>query len=312
MIKMNNQEKAPDIVVVGSIVADIPVTLPRDPMIGETLPVESIGLTLGGKAVNQGLQALKLGEAVLIIGKVGEDVLGTWVFDQFTKRGLDTRGLLQAGMTSCAIPMILPDSQYILHIPGANQLLTPEDIESTQDLWTAGKILLIQGEIPVSASIRAAQVAKRRGMVVICDPAPATVMTDQLLQLADILTPNSQELSMLCNSPTLSVEEQARQLWQRYPQLKALIVTLGSEGALLQTDSEMATRIAAPSVTTLDPTAAGDAFNGALAHSLAQGQSLYQAVELGCCAGALAASQKGSSISIASLTQILEMWGEVY
>jgi ribokinase len=208
--------------------------------------------------------------------------------------------------------MILPDSQYILHIPGANQLLTPEDIESTQDLWTAGKILLIQGEIPVSASIRAAQVAKRRGMVVICDPAPATVMTDQLLQLADILTPNSQELSMLCNSPTLSVEEQARQLWHRYPQLKALIVTLGSEGALLQTDSEMATRIAAPSVTTLDPTAAGDAFNGALAHSLAQGQSLYQAVELGCCAGALAASQKGSSISIASLTQILEMWGEVY
>lgn len=288
------------------------MTLPRDPIVGETLRVESIGLTLGGKAVNQGLQTAQLDDPVLIVGEVGEDILGAWALEQLLKRGFDMRGILQEGMTSCAVPVILPASQYILHVPGANQLLTPEDIQRTQHLWTTAKILLIQGEVPTVTSIQAAQIAKSRGMLIICEPAPATAMTRDLLQLADILTPNRQELSMLSNQPAHSVEEQAWIVWEMYPQLTASIVTLGDEGVLLHTQDRQTASIAAPVVTALDPTAAGDAFNGTLAYLLAKGLSLRHSTELGCCADALAASRKGSSASLASLSDIVKIWSEVY
>ncbi|WP_053959834.1 ribokinase [Sulfobacillus thermosulfidooxidans] len=302
----------PKIVVIGSIVVDLPLSLPRDPVLGETLLVDSIGLTLGGKAINQGLQAALCDEPVIIIGKVGEDILGHWVIDQMIQKGLDTQGILHSGITSCAVPVILPNAQYILQVPGANRFVTPEDILLTQDLWENAEILLLQGEIPIEASLTAAQIAKNRHMLVICDPAPATAITDELLKWVDVLTPNVQELAVLSHLDGATIEEQAEQVWVNHSHFRALIVTLGDEGVFIQTHDIPGQKIPAPTITALDPTAAGDAFNGALAHSIRHGLSWDKACEVGCCAGALAASQKGASISLPPLATISEMWAQFY
>ncbi|WP_020375306.1 ribokinase [Sulfobacillus thermosulfidooxidans] len=302
----------PKIVVIGSIVVDLPLTLPRDPILGETLLVDSIGLTLGGKAINQGLQAALCDEPVLVIGKVGEDILGHWVIDQMIDKGLDTQGILHSGITSCAVPIILPNAQYILQVPGANKFVTPDDIHETQELWENAEILLLQGEIPPMASLTAAQVAKKRNMLVICDPAPATAITDELLKWVDVLTPNAQELAVLAHLDGGTIEEQVRQVWLKHSHFRALIVTLGDEGVFIKTHDNPGDKIPAPTIKALDPTAAGDAFNGVLAYSIRHGLSWKKACQMGCCAGALAASQRGASISLAPLSSISKMWDQFY
>ena len=163
------------------------------------------------------------------------------------------------------MPVIESANQYILHVAGANADVTPEDVMFSHFLWEHAKILLVQGEIPAAASIQAAILMHRQDGLVICDPAPADSMTPELLPAADILTPNTQELHMLTHSATEDLSQQVARVWAEYPHLLMLIVTLRAEGVWFQQKGEEGVHMASPCVRAIDPTAAGDAFNGAFA-----------------------------------------------
>ena len=51
-------------------------------------------------------------------------------------------------------------------------------------------------------------------------------------------------------------------------------------------------------ITAVDTTAAGDAFNGALAVALAEGMSILEAARYGMAAGALACTKRGAQPSL--------------
>src|SRR5262249_52785868 len=78
---------------------------------------------------------------------------------------------------------------------------------------------------------------------------------------------------------------------------RVVILTLGEHGAFIATPDHMAPVPAFP-VTTVDTTAAGDAFNGALAVALSAGRPLDLAVRFANAAAGLACTQRGAQNSL--------------
>jgi ribokinase len=281
----------PEIIVVGSIVADLPLWLNRAPAPGETLIVRDSGLFAGGKGLNQAVQAARLGSQVLLVGMVGEDPMGDFLRREIRgELGTDAGiGASLRAMTSYAVPVIEPGGQYILHVPGANQSLTEEAVAQSALLWGTAKVLLVQGETTPEGTGAAMAEMLRRGGTIILDPAPVAGMTPALLEQATVLTPNAVEFAQLLHAEAVIDEPElgdaAAALLDRLPNLCTLLVTLGAEGVLVAQRGLDPVRVEAPRIEEVDPTAAGDAFNGALAWGLLQGWPMAQAVQLGVRAG---------------------------
>jgi len=262
----------------------------------------------GGKALNQAAQVARLGGHVVLVGAVGADALGAVLLAAIRSEMKESGGVvtLPDVVTSYAVPVISPAGQYILHVSGANGCLHSEHVARSQALWNNAKILLVQGEVAEEASIAAMQLMHRRGGRVILDPAPVSHLTDAMLSQADVLTPNEVEFSQLVGFST-APGNGCQVLFERWPRVNTIIVTLGAVGAFWQQRGTAGTFIPAYRVKAVDPTAAGDAFNGALAYGLSHQQSWAEAIGLGIRAGAMAASRAGALPSLAGWQELLSV-----
>jgi len=148
-----------------------------------------------------------------------------------------------------------------------------------------------------------AQLARRHGVTVVLNPAPAQPLPDELLAAVDYLVPSQTELSLLAGGVE-SLEDAIRAV---RPKLAGkLIVTLGGEGARVF-DGEQGWHVSPFKVTPVDTVAAGDAFIGALAAALNEGLPLDQAVRRGNAAGAIAVTRPGAMTSLPSRAEVVEL-----
>lgn len=294
------------VIVVGSIVVDIPVWLPRSPVNGETLKVESHGFFAGGKGLNQAVQIQRLGGQPLLVGQIGQDILGQWMLKEIASEGLMVDAISQNAhvATSYAIPVIESLEQHILHVPGANLALQVSDVQASQTFWGQAKVLLVQGEVTPDASVVAMQRMKACHGLVICDPAPTEGITERMLQNADVLTPNLSELSTLSgiplheNSPWATIKQAVRTVLVQYPRTQLVLATAGSSGVYYCPRHDSWEHFLPPVVSAVDPTAAGDSFNGAWAWAVSQGASWRDACKPALVAGSLTASKHGALPSL--------------
>jgi len=147
--------------------------------------------------------------------------------------------------------------------------------------------------MPLPASLRAAQIARAAGRVVVWSPAPAPEPgpdTELLLAIADWVLPNEAELRTLTGAggPT-----GARALRRRCR--GQVLATLGESGAVWVPEADGPARtIAAHRVRVVDTVGAGDAFTGALAARLAVGEAAELAAAFASAAGALACTAPGA------------------
>lgn len=305
----------PTVVVLGSLVLDMPVWLPRAPYNGETLKVQDGGIFPGGKGLNQAAGVLRLGGRPLLIGKVGRDAFGQRLVEGISQSGLDGSAILvsQTALTSYAIPVIEPNRQYIFHVPGANLDMTADDVKNSFDHWASAKILMVQGEISAEATMAAMVEMRSRGGLIILDPAPVHGITERMLAHADILTPNLQELRELAG---VAVEDQdfpgvfraVESLLSRFQNLRLVMATLGADGVIYGSRDGKWEHLLPPRVSAVDPTAAGDAFNGAFAWAVSEDRPWVDACRMGLVAGALAASCKGALPSLPHRKDFDELW----
>ncbi len=162
--------------------------------------------------------------------------------------------------------------------PGADEKVSPGDVESAREAFRGAHALLLQLEIPLETVQRAAEAAKEEGARVILNPAPARKLPESLLKLVDVLTPNEVELEMLSGVPVKSDEDIVKATEKLLNLgISAVVVTLGARGALI-VSRDGKEEVPAFKVKPVDTTGAGDAFNGALAVALAEGKSLKDAV----------------------------------
>ena len=287
-----------DILVIGSLNADLVVRAPRFPAPGETISGEDLAIIPGGKGANQAVAAARQGAKVSMVGRVGNDSFGPTLTQNLQNNNVDTSHVrTDSAATGTAIIVVDASGQNsIVLSPGANGKVTPTDVDavSLQDVDT----LLLQFEIPLETVIHAASLARQNGLRVILNPAPARPIPNSLLADVDILVPNESELQLLTDMPVTGIDS-ARSAAQALlaKGVGTVIVTLGSNGALLVTN-EQVTHIPAFKVDVVDTTAAGDAFIGGLAAALLKGKSLEEAVQHGNASGALATTQFGAQPSL--------------
>lgn len=303
----------PKVVVVGSFNMDLVVQAGRRPQTGETLMGEEFGMFIGGKGSNQAIAAARLGANVTMIGRLGTDLFGDTLMAAHAEEGIYTDYVIRDTEVGTGVASILIDADgdnSIVLVPQANMRLSVEDIERASESIAAADALLLQLEVPIDASRRAAEIAKSNGATVVLNPAPAQELPDDFLAQVDILTPNEVETESLSGirvSTATDAERAAKVLLDKG--LSAVILTLGERGALLLTP-ELAQQVPAYSVEVVDTTAAGDAFCGALATALARGDNLVDAVAFANAAGALAVTVLGAAPSMPAAAQVEVFRGE--
>ena len=288
----------PDILVVGSLNTDLVVRAPRFPAPGETISGEDLQVIPGGKGANQAVAAARHGIRVSMLGRVGKDNFGDFLLDNLKSNKVDSQ-LVQRADASTGTAIIVVDENgqnSIVLSAGANGKVSAEEVNTAS--FSDYDLLLLQLEIPTPAVLSAARRAHENGLRVILNPAPARELPNELISLADYLIPNETELSLLTGlsvNNMNSAEQAARALLA--VGAKNVIVTLGSKGALIVTDTQV-THVDSFKVNVVDTTAAGDAFIGGFATALLQDKSLEEAVRYACACGALATTKFGAQPSL--------------
>jgi ribokinase len=296
-----------ELVVVGSMNVDQVTYCTRFPDDGETLVATRYAQGFGGKGANQAVMAARLGTHVSMIGALGDDDLGDVTIANFVEFDVDTTGVGRIVGVSSGVAPIWVDAagaNRILIVPGANGALTAEHVTGA----LAGRhadVVVAQLETPQEATAAAFAWARASGATTVLNSAPAAPVEPAVLDQVDWLIANEPEFALLFGFEPGPSEIAATAAKSGC----GVVVTLGAAGARVAAPGEPAVSVAAPSVTAVDTTGAGDAFVATFAVALAAGSSPEKAVRLGCAAGALSVQRPGTQTSFPTGAEVLAAAG---
>jgi ribokinase len=285
-----------DVLVVGSVNADLVVRVDRRPAAGETVLGSDLAAHPGGKGANQAVAAARLGGRVAFLGRAGTDGHGDFVREALQGDGVDISHLITTpGPNGVALITVGPEGDNsIIVSPGANARLREDDITAAGALFAAASVVSLQLEIPLPAVTAAARAAAAAGARVVLNLSPPTAVPDELLALCDPLVVNEHEAAFLGDTDPAG-------LLARGP--RSVVITRGAEGAIVA-DRSGVTEVSSPQVQVVDTTGAGDAFTGALCHRLAEGDDLISAARFAARVGAAAVRKPGAQSSFPALSDL--------
>lgn len=302
----------PRIVVIGSLNMDVVVEADRAPIAGETVLGNQVHFIPGGKGANQAVALARLGAHVSMIGAVGTDAFGQELLRALAHEGIETSGIkvLEHLATGVAAITLAEGDNRIIVVPGANAQCRPEDVDAHEDMIAKADVVLIQLEIPIETVERAVRIAKQQGKIVVLNPAPAQVLSEDLLQQVDYLTPNRSELALLSG-----VDAEGEQLEEGMNRLlnlgvKTCITTLGEEGAAYKHQSAFLCKVPGHRVQVVDTTGAGDAFNAGLTYAIASDKDIADAVAFASKVSAMAVTKFGAQAGMPSMEDIEAYFGK--
>jgi ribokinase len=272
---------APRIAVVGSLNTDLTTFLDVFPRAGETLFGTSFDLGFGGKGANQAVAAHFCGAEVMMVAKVGRDLFGEATIKNLAAVGVDaTHVHVVDGVSTGVAPIFVePNGQNrIIVVKGANDRVTPADVDAAAADLARAQTIILQFEIPLETVYHTVRFAKARGIRCIVNPAPALPASVAELSGADYFIPNESEAELITGLPVQSIEEAKTCAKALLGQgFRRVLITLGARGSLLA-DAAGATLMAPYAVNPVDTTGAGDAFIGSLAVFLSEGVTERDAV----------------------------------
>jgi len=271
------------VLVVGSIHADFYVKTWKFPSPGETVRGSSFFVLTGGKGANQAVGCARLGVPAYLVSAVGGDDLGRIMLRDVLSKGVDVSYVYVDPSTHTGVAFIVLNEStgenLIVVAPGADDSLRPEHVEKAlAGLQGRARVLLTQLEVPLDTVYYALRRCKELGLVTVLNPAPARKLDPKILEYVDVLTPNRVEATQLVGVDASSLEGALR-AGEKLAEvgLKAVVLTLGGDGALLVTRGS-AKHVPAFKVRVVDTVGAGDAFNAGLAVAIYEGMDLERAV----------------------------------
>jgi ribokinase len=293
-----------EIVVIGAANTDLTAYVDRIPDGGETIHGNNFTTGFGGKGANQAVAAKRAGADVTLIAGLGADIFGQNTKAHLEAEGINTSGIFY-GQQPSGIAHIWVDvkgENRIIIIPGANLELTEEFIENAVLKISNLSTVIAQCELPQEFAIAAFISAKVKKAITILNPAPAVKLSSELIALSDWIIPNQIEFHSLTNE--ISSGDLVAQIKNFYPE-KNLLVTLGSDGAILRTKNGEIIKALAPKTEVIDTTGAGDGFVGAFAAALNAGKELQIALEFAIKFASNSVGKKGAQSSYPTNLKII-------
>lgn len=296
------------IVVLGIFCADAAYRAARMPRLGETILGESFVLGPGGKGSNQAVAAARAGGVVHMITRLGDDAFAQMARDLWAAAGITAHAEADASSYTGSAFIFLEAAtgqNAIIVAQGAAANLCAQDVEGRRALIEGAGVFLTQLEQPQPAALRGLQIARAAGVTTILNPAPAAPLTDAMLALCDLITPNESEAEALTGLPVTTLDEgkaAADALMERG--VGAVVLTMGAQGVLYRsptTTLHIPARAPGPVV---DTTGAGDAFNGGLATALSQGAEIEPALRFASATAGLSVTRPGAAASMPNRAEI--------
>jgi len=297
------------LLVVGSINLDLVAGASRIPLAGETVSAKTFNIFPGGKGANQAFAAARLGAPVSMIGMLGNDTFGVQLRASLEASGVDTKavGVVPESSGLALITTTENGENAIVVVGGANAYLSAGDLDKHIDVIRSAGIILTQLEIPLETVEHLAAVAQRENIPLILDPAPARPLPASLLGGVEWLTPNETETCSLLRLstgelPVDSLEDAARQLM--HSGSRNILIKLGPRGCYLALADGTRILLPAYSVPAVDTTGAGDAFNGAFAVALLQGETPVASATWASAVAAISVTRHGAQPSMPSQKEV--------
>ncbi len=289
------------LVVLGSINADHILNLEHFPTPGETVTGQEYQVAFGGKGANQAVAAGRSGADIAFIACVGGDDTGSRVCKQLACDKIDISPVstIKEAATGVALIFVNGTGENVIAIhAGANGALTPELVAKQQQKIADASALLMQLESPLESVLAAAKIAHQNRTKVVLNPAPACALSDELLGLVDIITPNETEAEKLTGIRVENDEDAAKAAQALHDKgIETVIITLGSRGVWLSEQGK-GQRVPGFKVKAVDTIAAGDTFNGALVTALLEEKPMNDAIRFAHAAAAIAVTRKGAQPSV--------------
>jgi ribokinase len=296
-------DKIPNIVVVGSLNADLTAYVETLPQPGQTIMSHDFVVYPGGKGANQAVAAAKLGAKVTMFGCLGSDSYSGMLRESLENVGVSTSDLItiEDSPTGAAIILVEDSSENeIVVIPGANARFSPDVLEKVHvEKIERADALLLQLEIPLESVAKAAQIAHKADVPVILNPAPVCELPIEFLQHVDILVPNQTELEKL--------QENGLPLEKLFSLgIKIILETRGANGVWVHTQ-DASRHVEAVKVNAIDTVGAGDTFVAAFAVAYSSGADLLDAVRFANQAAAFTTTRKGAQSSFPNSEELAEI-----
>jgi len=290
------------IVVLGSSNTDMVIKSERLPVPGETILGGTFLMNAGGKGANQAIAASRLGGDVTFICKTGNDLFGNKSVELYKKENINTEFIFTDAELPSGVALITVDDNgenCIVVASGANFSLNKSDVDQAKDAIVNAGLLLMQLETPIDTVLYAAKIAKKHGVKVFLNPAPAQPIPSELISQLYMITPNKTEAESLSGIKVADWKS-AKRAADKICELgvSVVVITLGSMGTLVK-DGDQYYEIPVPvKVDAVDTTAAGDTFCGALCVGISEGLDIPDAVRFANNAAGISVTRMGAQSSI--------------
>jgi ribokinase len=275
-----NQNAKYDVIVCGSLHLDIVVNAPALPRVDETAVGSKWQQVCGGKGGNQAVHAAIAGAKTAMIGRIGDDAFGKTLLNNLNSRSVDTTATAidqQAG-SGMSVAILQDNGEYgAVIVSGSNLNIKASEIEQSWAALGGAKILVLQNEVPDAVNVAAAKIAQAQGAKVLLNAAPARPLSTALLAHIDILVVNRVEAEMMSGLSVVDRNAAKSCLPLLSSPTRAVIVTLGGGGIVLQDRGGPIIEIEPIKVEVTSTHGAGDCFIGVLSFELSKEKNLEAA-----------------------------------
>ena len=294
------------VLVVGSMNYDIILKAKRLPEQGETMPVDGCTFAAGGKGANQAVQAAKLGVDTWMVGCLGNDPMGDFLYNTAAGFGLQTEHIRRVdGPTGLGVVHALENgSVHASIVRGANFEITRDDIDAVEPLLDEVGLVILQMEIPLDINRYVIDKAKEHGCKVLLNAAPAEPFEKEYLAKCDYVVVNEVEAAFYAGRTAATLEEGCAMASEMAAELhNTVVITMGSEGAVVS-DGSRAEAVPSMKVKAIETTGAGDSFIGGIAYAVTNGMDIFEACRFATKCSAVTVTRLGAQNSMPTLSEI--------
>lgn len=299
------------IIVFGSINMDVNLRVKNFPHPGETILTPAYEMSPGGKGANQSLACARGGAKTALVGKVGDDAMATRILNGLRRNEVMTSGVATSDILPTGMAIVTTDARgenNIVVASGANG-----DVQAVQvpdEVLKPGNILLLQMEVPLQENLSLMERAKKRGVTVMLNLAPAFHIPQKALELVDYLIVNELEARAMAEVVGIPAGQDLMVLAKALAAKGDLdcIITLGAKGAVSIGKDGKGWRV--PSLElkeVVDTTGAGDCFCGTLAAALHNKYALGSAMRRASIAAGLSCMKRGAQDSYPYIAEVEEL-----